>query len=521
MRLKAILLAIAVVAVSFFVSLKAMDWFSPRGGVPLSGVPQKAVADLPPLPPAPRSSVILAQVNIPLAAIRDAAERGTPRTFAGKADNPISQVLQNADIGWTASRGPLSVTGGQDALSLATALTGKLNVTGSLAAKATGVVGDAIGGLLGADVGKQIGSINIKAVNASADIKGNVGVTARPKFAANWRIEPNLSGSVNLGDTSLVVAGARLNVPAQVKPLLDKTINDQIAAAAAHIRNDPSFERNARIQWSKTCRSIALQAGGSSAPALWLELKPTRAVAVQPNVSANAITMTLGIEAETRVTPKQTMPICPFPEKISIVPPTQPIVSIGIPIDIPFTEVDRIVEAQLVGRNFPEDGSSSVTVTVKRARVSASGERLLISLLVNAKEKASFFSLGGEANVQIWGHPVLDQARQTLHLANVELAVESEAAFGLLGTAARAAMPHLQKRLAEKAIIDLKPILGDAQKMVAGAIADLQKNDDGVKVVADITSLNLSEIAYDARTLRLIVEASGAINVTVTSLPGL
>src|SRR5579872_7120302 len=110
MRLKAILLAIAVVAVSFFVSLKAMDWFSPRGGVPLSGVPQKAVADLPPLPPAPRSSVILAQVNIPLAALRDAAERGTPRTFAGKADNPISQVLQNADIGWTASRGPLSVT---------------------------------------------------------------------------------------------------------------------------------------------------------------------------------------------------------------------------------------------------------------------------------------------------------------------------------------------------------------------------------------------------------------------------
>jgi hypothetical protein len=516
MRPKIILLAIAVVAVSFAVTLKAVDWFSPRGDGS-----RPAVADLPPLPPAPRSSVIMAQVTIPITAIRDAAERGAPRTFAGKADNPVSQVLQNADIGWTASRGPLSVTGGQDVLSLATSLNGKLNVTGSLAAKTTGAVGDAIGGILGADVGKQIGSINIKSVNASADIKGSVTVTARPKFAAGWRIEPNLNGQVNLGDTSLSVAGARLNVPAQIKPLIDKNVADQIATAGNRIRNDPSFERSARIQWAKACRSIPLQTSSTSAPSLWLELRPTRAVAVHPNVSATAITMTLGIEAETRITPKQTTPLCPFPEKLSVVPPTQPVVSIGIPIDIPFADVDKIVEAQLIGRTFPEDGSSSVNVTVKRARVSASGDRLLISLLVNAKEKSSFFSFGGEATVHIWGKPVLDQKSQILRLANVEMGVESEAAFGLLGAAARAVMPRLQKTLAEKATVDLKPYLGDAQKMIAGAISDLQKNQDSVRVATQINDLALADIAYDSTTLRLIAEVSGTINVTVAALPGL
>ena len=516
MRLNAILLAIAVVAVSFFVSLKAMDWFSPRGAGS-----RPTLVDLPPLPPAPRSSVILAQVVIPITAIRDAADRGTPRNFSGKADNPVSQVLQNADIGWTASRGAIGVTGGEDVLSLATALNGKLNVTGSLAAKATGAVGDAIGGLLGGNVAKQIGSINIKAVNASAEIRGNVTVTSRPKFAANWRIEPNLNGSVNLGDTSLSVAGAKLNVPAQVKPVLDKNVADQITAAGNRIRNDPSFERSARIQWSQACRSIPLTAGNSSAPPLWLELRPTRAVAVQPSISATAINMTLGIEAETRITPKQTTPMCPFPDKISIVPPTQPVVSIGIPIDIPFADVDKLVEAQLIGRNFPEDGSSSVNVTVKHAQVSASGDRLLISLLINAKEKSSFFSFGGEATVHIWGRPVLDQTNQILRLANVEMAVESEAAFGLLGAAARAVMPHLQKTLAEKTTVDLKPFLGDAQKMVAAAISDLQKNDATVRVTADIANLALADIAYDSKTLRLIAEVSGTINVTVAALPGL
>jgi len=518
MRLKTILLGIAVVAVSFFVSLKAMDWLSPHGTL---GAP--VLVELPPLPPAPRSSSIIAPVVITLAAIRDAADRGAPRTFAGKADNPAAQILQNADIGWTASRGPISATGGQDVLSLATPLTGTLNATGSLSAKATGAVGDALGSLLGGNVAKQIGSVNIKSLNANAEIKGNVVITARPKLAAAWRIEPNLTAQVTLGDTNLSVAGARVNVPAQVKPLIDKTVNDQLTAVQAKISNDPAFESSARLQWAKACRSIPLQGAGtpSSLPALWLELRPTRAIAAQPHIDASAMTLTLGIEAETRITPAQTKPDCPFPATIVIVPPTPGRVSIGIPIDVPFTDINKIVEAQFAGRTFPEDGSGSVDVTVKRAVVAASGDRLLISLLINAKERKSFFGFGGEANVHIWGKPVLDQAQQTLRLTNVELAVESEAAFGLLGAAARAAVPHLQKALTDRATIDLKPFASNAQQKIADVIAGFQKNEDGVRVTAEISSLRLAEIAFDSKTLRVTAEAAGTINVYINTLAGL
>src|SRR5437868_6484956 len=170
--LKTILLGIAVIVVSFGVSLTAMNWLAPRGATPAPELGQ-----LPPLPAVSRNSVILVPVAIALAAIRDAADRGSPRTFAGKADNPVSELLQNADIGWTASRGPISATGGQDVLSLATPLTGKLNVTGSLSSKTTGAIGDAIGGLLGGNVAKQIAGVNIKGLNASAEIRGNVTIT--------------------------------------------------------------------------------------------------------------------------------------------------------------------------------------------------------------------------------------------------------------------------------------------------------------------------------------------------------
>jgi len=518
MHLKAILIGLVVLAVSFLASLKAMDWLWPR---PINGSP--ALVEVPPLPQASRSSSIMFPVAIALAAIRDVADRNAPYNFSGKAENPVSQILQNADIGWTASRGQITATGAQDVLSLSTPLTGTLNVTGSLSAKATGAVGDALGGLLGNNVAKQIGSINIKNLNASAEIKGNVTITARPKLASNWRIEPNLAAQVNLGDTSISVAGARLSVPAQVKPVIDKTVGDQIAALQAKFRNDPVFEKNARTLWSRLCRSVPLQTRDTAAsmPALWLEIKPTGAVAAQPRIDATTLTLMLGVEAETRITPAETKPECPFPGAIVIVAPTQGHVSIAVPIDVPFTDINRIVEAQFAGRTFPEDGSGSVAVIVKRATVVPSGDRLLISLLVNAREKKSFFGLGGEANVHIWGRPVLDPAQQTLRLTDIELAVDSEAAFGLLGTAARPAVPHLQKVLADKATVDLKPFAVNAQKKIAAAIADFQKSDDSVRATADISSLRLASIAFDSKTLRVTAIAQGAINVIISRLPGL
>jgi hypothetical protein len=90
-----------------------------------------------------------------------------------------------------------------------------------------------------------------------------------------------------------------------------------------------------------------------------------------------------------------------------------------------------------------------------------------------------------------------------------------------LGAAARAAMPHLQRALAEKLIVDLKPFAGNAQKKIAAVIADFQKNEDGVRVTAEITSIRLADIAFDSKTLRVIVEAEGAMNAYVSALPAL
>jgi hypothetical protein len=120
--------------------------------------------------------------------------------------------------------------------------------------------------------------------------------------------------------------------------------------------------------------------------------------------------------------------------------------------------------------------------------------------------------------VHVWGRPLLDRDRQILRLTDIAVDVQSEAAFGLLGAAARAALPYLKDALAEKAVIDLKPFAANARKSLEAAIADFRMNGDDVRVDAAITALRLAGIEYDSRTLRVIAEADGTAKVAVSAL---
>jgi len=195
-------------------------------------------------------------------------------------------------------------------------------------------------------------------------------------------------------------------------------------------------------------------------------------------------------------------------------------VSIGVPIDMPFTEVNKLIEAQLKGRTFPENQKGSAVVTVNGATVVPSGDRLLISLRVKATETKSWFGFGADADVHVWGKPVLDAANQTLRLTDLELDVQSQEAFGLLGAAARAAIPYLKDALAAHAQIDLKPFARNALKSVDAAIAKFRDQQPGVAVDAAVTQLRLAGIEFDAKTLRIIGEAEGTVKIAISTLPG-
>jgi hypothetical protein len=518
-RSRGLIVVGTLVVIALAGAVWATGWFAPSA-------PDRRpnLVEAPPLAPVSRSSVIVMPAAIALSAIQEALEKAAPRDSSGKPEIPAALNPFNTEIDWSLVRGPFAVSGRPDAIELSTALRGSFRVSGQMPTPPGGFSGlpgiPGLQGLFGGGQGRPgTQSPAERTTDQRAEIAGNIMLTARPTLLPGWRLEPNLASRVTIGDASISMMGTKLNLSQEMKPNLERTINEQVAALQAWIRNSPLLEEAARREWEKMCRSIPL---GTAAglPNLWIEFRPTRALAAQPRIDATALTLTLGVQAETRIIPNETKPDCPFPRQLELVPQMeQGRVSIDLPVDVPFTEISRLLEAQLKGKTFPEDKSGGVTATIRTVNLAASGDRLLMSLGITANETKSWFGLSADATIHVWGRPVLDRGRQMLRLDNITLDVDSEAAFGVLGGVARAAVPYLERTLAQNAVVDLVPLAANARKSIETAIADFRQNTPGVRVEAAILDLRLSDIQFDSKTLRVIAEADGTVRIAVTALP--
>ena len=524
---------IAIAAVFFFGTLLALELFGPRGELQ-----KPALADKLPLQEATRQSVFIAPVAIPISEIRQAMERSAVESRR-QTRKQLGRLLAKAEVVYALERAPLMLNGRADGLNITTSLNGSFRATGQLASQINNV-GGAVAGLLSerdkekitgalagllkqkdkdkvVSLGKDNGAHGLE---QRADIKGSVNLVARPTITTGWRLEPNLTAQINIAEANLRIAGVKLNGANEVKPLVDKEVKELTHALQAKLRNDPFIENAARREWAKMCRSIALGSANADLPGLWLELRPTRAFAAQPRVDAYNVTLTLGIQADTRILPKETKPDCPFPAKLDLVPPLdQGKVAIGLPIDVPFEEISKLLDAQLKGKTFPDERNSPVELTVQSAAVAAAGERLLVSLLVTARERASWLGLGTDAIIYISGKPILDQGQQIVRLEDTALAVESDALFGLIGAGARSAIPFLQAALEKNAVIDLKPGLANARRAIDKALTDFRLQNDEIKVDATMTGLRLVGIEFDSKNVRITAEADGIARVALNKLP--
>lgn len=510
------------------------------------------LVDIPPLAPITLSSMIIAPAAIAVSAIGDAIESAAPRDFTGKPDIPPTPFVSNAEIAWSVSRGVFAVTGGPEGLSVSAPVSGSLRATGQMMNQAGGPPGSPgglpggfgppsgfpgfpgpPGGLVGPPGGfpSPLGppgsssraapqTQEQRTLDERVDVAGNIVLTARPNLLPEWRLEPNLTAQVTIADASLMFMGTRLSLSRDVKPMIERTINEQVSALQARVRNDPSLEHAVRREWGNMCRSISLAKAAAGMPDVWLELRPTRAFAAQPSIDQSTLALTFGIQADTRIVPSETKPNCPFPARLELVSQMdQGRINIAVPIDIPFAEINRLLEQQLRGKTFPEDKSGGFVATVRGVNLAASGDRLLLSVRAKASETKSWFGLGAEATIHVWGRPELDRERQIIRFDDIAVDVESEAALGLLGTAARAAVPHLEKMLAHHAVVDLQPLAADARRNIDAAIAEFEKNVSGVRTGVAMTSLRLAGIEFDSKTVRVMGEAAGTVRIEISALP--
>ena len=511
-RRKIILLGLFVAVACGGAALWISDAFWPFGPAELR---RPKLVETPPLKASTQTSIVSVPVAVALSAISASLDAKTPRKFTGKRENPIETPFGKTDVNWNIGRGALAVFGRPEGLTLSTTLSGTLHITDQAKgrkAEATGSVGN--------EFDRWIKDLIADAIDQRGDVRGNARLTVRAALMPNWRVDTKISGQISIPEGGLKIAGTPIEITGDMKSAIDRTVREQLGAMETQLRNNEQIEQVARRQWEKLCRSIALPPIGVDAPNLWLELRPMRVFASQPAIDTSTISMTIGIEAQTRIVSASTKPECPFPAQLDIMSPVeQGRFSVVTPIEVPFAEVNRLLDQQLKGQTFPKSADAPGHITVLRARVAPSGNRLLVSLLVRAQEDKSWFGFGAKATVFILARPQLDPKTQTLRLTDIVLDVKSRAAFGLLGAAARASIPYFQESLNENAIIDLKPYAASARAGVEALIAEADKQDDGLSAEAAITGLRLVGIEFDSSTLRMLAEVEGTAKVALSKLP--
>ena len=469
---------------------------------------------VPPLEAVTRTSVVIAPVAVALPAMRDAMEANAPRNFSGTHDNPYSNMLGKSDVSWTAERGPIQIVSTQSGVDISTSIAGTAKLSGQRN-NSNDNISSRLGGLLGGRLGRQAEDLANRTLQQTAALSATVTVTGRPVLLPDWHFDPNLSGRTSLGDVKF--AGFQFNVSSQIKPQLDSAMNEQMTTLSNRLRNDPMLELAVKPEWSKMCRSISLGASAPNAPPLWLEVRPTQAIAAQPRFVSDWVIITVGLRAETRIVPNETKPDCPFPSQLQIVPPVDKgQISIAVPIDVPLSELNRVMEQQLKGKTFSDDKNSVGEVTVLSVKLAASGDRLLVSLRVKASETKSWFGFSTEATVHLLGKPTLDPNSQIMRLSDVSLDVDTDA---LIGAAVRAAMPFVQSAIEKNAVVDLKPFATNALASIETMLAEFKKPVDGVEIDAAITGLRMASIAFDSKTMRVIGEVQGNARALVRKLP--
>ena len=185
MNMRTIIIGIAVLVIAFAGATLALNLLWPSSLQ--EGRPQ--LVAVPPLPPLAGTSTVLAPAAIDIPAIRDALEKEAPRNLSGKPQNPVSQLLQAAELDFTITRGPLAVSGRPDGLFVTTPLSGTFQARGTLTGAAN-AIGGAIGSLLGGNIGQQVQGLTGKTFDQHADLHGTVTALARPTIAQRLIVGP-------------------------------------------------------------------------------------------------------------------------------------------------------------------------------------------------------------------------------------------------------------------------------------------------------------------------------------------
>lgn len=441
--------------------------------------PAPVPSDLPPLPL--RTSTFQVPVSVPIGTLETLLEEAVPQSGSGSERD----VLWEIDIDrWSATRGPLALSGTKDG-----ALVLNTDVKGSVT--------------FGLDVPGSDFLPFVEDLSATLEMGGLLSGTAKPALEPDWRIRPNLSGSVVLTEAVHRLFNRwDVSLRSVVQPEVNKEVRKQVQSLNRKIGNNDFLETAARTAWASLCESVVLPLE----PQHWLEIRPVAARAMEPRVDPANVRFLLGLDAETRIVPAPVEGECEFPEKLILEKASDGLSEIALPVEVKYETLQNALLDAVRGRTVGE----RVRVSVSDLRLRPYGRALLIEVELSARV-GGWTGARARGKLFLAAEPVLVAEEQIVRLSNLRLDTASRNV--LVAALGESVEPFLLALFEGRKVLELDPAWSGLLGKANGALAELATG--GLEVDGALEDIRLIRLDVGPETLRAVVLTTGRVSVSV------
>jgi hypothetical protein len=468
--------------------------------------PAPAKIDAQPAPANPPMSRIFATVSASLERLKQELEKAAPQSQSGARGDPVGNPVIDDVLEWNASRSPITISGGDNAISASTTIGGTVRIRGTVR-------------LIRGDIGKLLGKLNPTNIpfSAHADLGANASITARPGLLPNWRLSPNLSLAVDLFKAEVPINNVgTISVRGLVRDDLAGKVAGLQNDLNNRIANDPFLEQEARKLQEQVCKVHEFDAGDGRKG--WVVAFPEAWEATQPKIDVAYLMVGLGLRAKTQVFfgERPADPSCPdlAPLELQETIPAAAF-NLSVPADLPWSELSKAAAAGLKGKGFTREGfGETITAMVTDFELAPNGDRLQAKVAFDGKIEG-WFGEKFSGTVYLFAKPSLDRENRQLRFTDVDMTIESEKLLSVAGVFGKLLVPLLEEEVAELAVVDLQAQADKAKMEADKALTKLNSDltAQGLQLDGSLDDVELQDVAIGEKTLSVLIGAKGKVVV--------
>ena len=378
--------------------------------------------------------------------------------------------IEVAHIDWHGDRGPISLSGASDKITIVTPISG----------------------------GGRLVPPDLK-----ADASGTVNATSTLTVAPDYNIRPVVTVSVNIAKADL----HGISVHDIVQGAISDAINKFEAGIGPLIGKLVDLHKVAQTAWSKLPQSFTVP----DVKSMWISIIPQAIMLDGPHVSTDSATATLAVKADIRTLYQTDQRVAPPPVAL-------PNIS-GIPADNKFhidlpVEIDEQALNQTLADLISTKEISTLkvgkgqTVQLKAISVYPYGNRFYLKIRFVGLDGAWVRHVKG--TVIFVAHPLLSADKKSLSFDKIDYTPETMSTLKGLGLEAIAVLgkpiitPILQKIL----VINFDPFVQKA-KLKASALPAKLKLAPPLSLDLTLTDLSPEEVAVYGNKIFLDIDAAG------------